>query len=239
VLSKNKLRTFLTAFGVFWGIFMLVVMLGAGNGLQNGVSQNLGDMATNSVFIWAQQTSISYNGFPRGRNYSFKNQDVEILKQEIPEMKHIAPRLRIGGFDQANNVIRGKKSGGFSIMGEYPIINIIDPVNLQQGRFINKLDIIEKRKIVVVGTRVVEILFEKDEDPIDKYIQIQGVYFKIVGVFKSKRSGEQADRENQNVYMPFSTLQKTYNLGNSIGFFAITSKDDIPVSVVEDRAIEV
>ncbi len=239
VLSKNKLRTFLTAFGVFWGIFMLVVMLGAGNGLQNGVSQNLGDMATNSVFIWAQQTSISYNGFPRGRNYSFKNQDVEILKQEIPEMKHIAPRLRIGGFDQANNVIRGKKSGGFSIMGEFPIINIIDPVNLQQGRFINKLDIIEKRKIVVVGTRVVEILFEKDEDPIDKYIQIQGVYFKIVGVFKSKRSGEQANRENQNVYMPFTTLQKTYNLGNSIGFFAITSKDDIPVSVVEDRAIEV
>ena len=239
VLSKNKLRTFLTAFGVFWGIFMLVVMLGAGNGLQNGVSQNLGDMATNSVFIWAQQTSISFNGFPRGRNYSFKNQDVEILKKEIPEIKYIAPRLRIGGFDQTNNVIRGKKSGGFSIMGEYPVINVIDPVNLQKGRFINQLDIIGKRKIVVVGTRVVELLFEKDEDPMDKYIQIQGVYFKIVGVFKSKRSGEQANRENQNIYMPFTTLQKTYNLGNSIGFFAITSKDEIPVSVVEEKAIEV
>lgn len=239
VLSKNKLRTFLTAFGVFWGIFMLIVMLGAGNGLQNGVTQNFGDLATNSVFIWAQQTSVSYNGLPRGRYYNFKNQDVEALKQEIPEIKYIAPRIRVGGFNETNNVVRGEKTGGFSIMGEYPIINIIDPVNIQKGRFINELDIAEKRKVIVVGTRVVEILFEEDEEPLDQYIRIQGVYFKIVGIIKSKRTGEQANRDNQNIFMPFTTLQKTYNMGNSIGFFAITSKENIPVSVVEDKAIQI
>lgn len=239
VLTKNKLRTFLTAFGVFWGIFMLVVMLGAGNGLQNGVTQNFGDMATNSVFIWAQQTSIPYNGFPRGRYYHFKNQDVDALKKEIPEMKCVAPRLRIGDFNEVNNVIRGKKTGGFSIMGEYPVINEIDPVNIIRGRFINDFDIREKRKVVVAGIRVIDILFEKDEDPLNQYIKIKGVYFKIVGIFQSKRTGEQADQENQNIYMPFTTLQKTYNLGDNIGFFAITSNEGIPVSVVEEKAIEI
>ena len=239
VLSKNKLRTFLTAFGVFWGIFMLVVMLGAGNGLENGVTQNLGDLATNSVFIWTQQTSVPYKGLPRGRFYNFENEDVAALQQAIPEAKYIAPRIRAGGFEGTNNVIRGKKSGGFSIMGEYPIINEIDPVKVIEGRFLNDLDIKYERKLVVVGKRVVEILFEEDEDPINQYIQIQGVYFKVVGIFSSKRSGEQADFENQNIYMPFTTMQKTFNMGNAIGFFALTSQNNIPVSIVEEKAIEV
>jgi putative ABC transport system permease protein len=239
VLSKNKVRTFLTAFGVFWGIFMLVVMLGAGNGLENGVTQNLGDLATNSVFIWTQQTSVPYNGLPRGRNYNFVNEDVPALKRGIPEMKYIAPRIRAGGFGGTNNVVRGKKSGGFSIMGEYPVINQIDPVDITDGRFLNELDIKYERKVVVIGKRVIEILFEEDEDPMDEYIQIQGVYFKVVGIFKSKRSGEQADFENQNIYMPFTTMQKTYNMGNAVGFFAITSQNSIPVSTVEEKAIEI
>lgn len=239
VLTKNKMRTFLTAFGVFWGIFMLVVMLGAGNGLENGVTQNLGDLATNSVFIWTQETSVSYNGFPRGRNYNFVNQDTEALKKSIPEMKYIAPRLRAGDFNDASNVVRGKKSGGFSIHGEYPVMEMIDPIKLVDGRYVNELDIIECRKVVVVGTRVVDLLFEKDEEPINQYIRIQGVYFKIVGIFKSKRTGEEADFENQVIIMPFTSLQKTFNYGDAIGFYAITSENNVPVSIVEQKAIEI
>ena len=237
VLSKNRLRTFLTAFGVFWGIFMLVIMLGSGNGLQRGVSQNFGDMATNSVFIWTQQTTVPYKGFPRGRRYNFDNEDVKALQHSVPEIKELAPRLQGGGYQQSNNVIRGLKSGIFSIMGDYPAFNRIDPLNIQKGRFINDLDITEKRKVAVIGSRVVDFLFNKEENPISKYIQIQGVYFQVVGVFSSKRTGEQANQENQNVYLPFTALQQTYNYGNSVGFFAITSKDDIPVSVVEEKAI--
>jgi len=237
VLSKNKLRTFLTAFGVFWGIFMLVIMLGSGNGLQRGITQNFGDMATNSVFIWTQQTTVPYKGFPRGRSYNFTNDDAAAMRHSIPEIKYLAPRIRAYGTPQANNVIRGLKSGVFNIMGDYPDFNKIDPLNFTQGRFINDIDISEKRKVAVIGTRVAEGLFTKEENPIDKYIQIQGVYFKVVGIFTSKRTGEQADYENQNIYIPFTTLQQTYNFGNDVGFFSITSKDDIPVAVVEENAI--
>jgi putative ABC transport system permease protein len=237
VLSANKLRTFLTAFGVFWGIFMLVIMLGSGNGLQRGVTQNFGDMATNSVFIWTQQTTIPYKGFPRGRRYNFDNDDIVALHNTVPEIKYLAPRLQAGGYMQTNNVIRGLKSGIFTIMGDYPVYNKIDPLNFIKGRFINDLDIREKRKVAVIGTRVVDFLFKKDENPINQYIQVQGVYFQVIGVFQSKRTGEQANQENQNIYLPFTTLQQTYNYGNAVGFFSITAKDDIPVSVVEEKAI--
>jgi putative ABC transport system permease protein len=237
VLSKNKLRTFLTAFGVFWGIFMLVIMLGSGNGLQRGVTQNFGDMATNSVFIWTQQTTIPYKGFPRGRRYYFDNEDVVAIRHSIPEIKYLAPRLQAGGYMQTNNVIRGLKSGVFNIMGDYPAFNKIDPLNFIEGRFINDLDIKDKRKVAVIGSRVVDFLFMKDEKPVNQYIQIQGVYFQVIGIFTSKRTGEQANQENQNIYLPFTTLQQTYNYGNAVGFFSITSQDDIPVSVVEEKTI--
>jgi putative ABC transport system permease protein len=238
VLRSNKLRTFLTAFGVFWGIFMLVIMLGSGNGLENGVTQNFGDMATNSVFIWTQQTSVPYKGFPRGRRFYYENQDIRALRNGIPEIRYLAPRIQAGGFMQSDNVVRGLKTGGFSIMGDYPEINLIDPQNIIKGRFVNEIDISEKRKVAVIGQRVVEILFNRDEDPINQYIRINGVYFKVVGVFRSKRTGEQANQDNQNIYLPFTTLQKTYNYGDVVGFFAITSKDGIPVAVVENKAIE-
>jgi putative ABC transport system permease protein len=239
VLRKNKLRTFLTAFGVFWGIFMLVIMLGSGNGLQNGVMQNLGDMATNSVFMWAQQTSIPYKGFTRGRRFNYENSDIQALKDGIPEIKYLAPRTNVGGYDGQSNVIRGLKSGTFPIFGDYPVLNFIDPVNMIKGRFIDDLDIKEKRKVIVIGVRVAELLFEKDEDPMYKYIQIQGVFFKVVGIFKSKRNGEAAANDNQRIHMPFTTLQRTYNYGNMIGFFNITSKDGIPVATVEEKAMKI
>src|SRR5208337_4454944 len=146
VLRKNKLRTFLTAFGVFWGIFMLVIMLGSGNGLQNGVTQNFGDMATNSVFIWAQQTSISYKGFPRGRYFNYENSDIRALQDGIPEIKYLAPRTNVGGYNGTSNVVRKLKSGQFSLFGDYPVYNDIDPVNMLDGRFLNDNDLKEKRK---------------------------------------------------------------------------------------------
>ena len=152
VLKKNKLRTFMTAFGVFWGIFMLVIMLGSGNGLENGVTQNFGDLATNSVFIWTQQTTITYKGFPRGRRFNYQNSDIEALRNSIPEIKYLAPRLQAArDFNQTSNVVRGLKSGGFNIMGEFPEVNLIDPVNIIEGRFINDIDIREKRKVVTIG----------------------------------------------------------------------------------------
>jgi putative ABC transport system permease protein len=237
-LRKNPLRTFFTAFGVFWGIFMLIIMMGAGEGLYNGASQDLGDMATNSVFMWTRKTTLPYKGFPRGRFYRFNNNDTKALKDNIPELQYIAPRLQGWGGDGNNNVIRAERTGGFQIQGDYPEINIIDPIDLTRGRFINYNDINEKRKIAVIGLRVLNELFDSEEDPIGEYIQIQGVYFKVVGTFQSKRSDQQADRENQVIFIPFTTLQKVYNYGDMVGWYSMTAKDDIPVEVVEQKAKE-
>jgi putative ABC transport system permease protein len=230
------LRTFFTAFGVFWGIFMLVIMLGSGNGLSNSVEVGFGDMATNSVFMWTHRTSMPYKGFPRGRYYNFSNDDVEALKNSIPEIDVVAPRLQGWGGNGNNNVVRGLRTGAFTIQGDYPEFNKIDPVHMIDGRFINKLDLINLRKVAVIGLKVQNELFEPGENPIGQYIRIQGVYFKVVGIFGSKRTNQQADHENQVIFIPFTTLQKTYNYGDIVGWFSITSRGDVPVSIVEEKA---
>jgi putative ABC transport system permease protein len=236
-LKKNKLRTFFTAFGVFWGILMLIIMLGSGTGLKNGVTSDFGDFATNSVFMWTRPTTVPYKGLPRGRNYNFRNDDIDALRREIPEIEYLAPRTQGGGFRGGNNVVRGTKSGAFSVMGDYPEWNLIDPVNIENGRFINNADLREKRKVAVIGNKVYEVLFKPGEDAIGQYIQIQGVYFQVVGVFKPKNSGVNfgGDKE-QSVFIPLTTFQRVYNWGDIIGWFAFTSKPGIPVSVVEEKA---
>jgi putative ABC transport system permease protein len=186
-LRKNPLRTFFTAFGVFWGIFMLIIMMGAGEGLYNGASRDLGDMATNSIFMWTRKTTLPYKGFPRGRFFRFDNDDTKALVDNVPEIKYIAPRLQgwSRGQDGSNNVIRGERTGSFNIQGDYPEINLIDPVKITSGRFINHIDIQDLRKVAVIGLSVFQEMFEPHEDPIGEYIQIQGVYFKVVGMFQS------------------------------------------------------
>jgi len=235
-LKKNKLRTFFTAFGVFWGIFMLVIMLGSGKGLENGATEGFGDMATNSIFMWTQNTTVPYKGFPPGRRYNFNNEDTQALLDNIPEIEYLAPRIQGWGGSTANNVIRGERTGNFRIQGDYPDYNKIDPMYILQGRFINDNDIKQKRKVVVIGTRVKEEMFKPDENPVGQYLQIQGVYFKVAGVFQSKKMGQQADRENQAIYMPFTTLQKTYNFGDIVGWYSMTSRADVPASIVEEKA---
>jgi len=238
-LKKNKLRTFLTAFGVFWGIFMLIIMLGSGNGLENGVRSGMGDFASNSFFVWTQRTTISYKGFPRGRFFNFKNDDIQALRDNIPGIEYIAPKIRgWSSGEGSNNTVRKNKTGAFSIMGEYPVWNKIDPMEMLEGRFINDIDIRENRKVAVIGTRVREVLFDRDEDPVGDYIQIQGVYFRVIGVFRPLNTNISFGGEKeQSIFLPFTTLQKTYNYGDIVGWFSITSDPDVPASDVEEKAI--
>ncbi len=238
-LRKNKLRTFMTAFGVFWGIFMLIIMLGSGRGLENGVTSGMGNFATNSVFMWTNQTSMPYQGFPKGRRFYFDNDDIEALKQNIPEIKYLAPKIQgWSSGDGNNNTVRKNKTGSFSILGEYPDWNRVDPMDVYKGRFLNELDIKSSRKVAVIGTRVEELLFDPDEDPIGEYIKIKGIYFQVVGVFKPLNTNINFGGEKeQSIYIPLSTLQKTYNYGDVVGWFSITSVDNVPASVVEEKAI--
>ncbi len=236
-LKQNKWRTLLTAFGVFWGIFMLLVMLGSGQGLQNGVTQGFGDFATNSVFIWPQRTSMAYKGFDRGRFFSFRDGDVEAIRQTIPDIQYFAPRIQGGGFQSGDNIVRGDRAGAYSVYGDYPEYFMIDPVNIIEGRFINNLDLQEMRKVIVIGERVYEELFDKDEECIGEYIRIQGIYFKVIGRFKSKKSGEQANQDNSAVFAPFTTMQRAYNYGDRLGWLSVTSVDNVPVSEVQANII--
>jgi putative ABC transport system permease protein len=237
-LRKNPWRTFFTAFGVFWGIFMLIIMMGAGEGLYNGASNDLGDMSTNSVFMWTRKTTLPYKGFPRGRFYRFNNDDTKALVDNIPEIKYIAPRLQGWSRDGNNNVVRNERTGSFNIQGDYPEINLIDPVKITRGRFINHNDINDLRKVAVIGINVFQEMFDPEEDPIGQYLRIQGVYFKVVGLFESKKNDQQAERDNQAIFIPFTTLQKVYNYGDMVGWYSITARDDIRVEVVETKAKE-
>ncbi len=146
-LNANRFRTLMTAFGVFWGILILVLLLALTNGLKNGVSADFGNFATNSIFMWAQGTSMSYKGLPKGRRFRFKIQDVAILKDQVPELKYVSPRNQLGGHRGANNVTRKEKTGAFSVSGDYPEFINQQPMDIVQGRFISYSDIMKKEKL--------------------------------------------------------------------------------------------
>jgi len=235
-LKQNRLRTILTAFGVFWGIFMLVIMLGSGKGLKNGAYDGMGGFATNSAFVWAQSTTLPYKGFKKGRNYHFTNADTKALIDQIPELATLAPRVQPRFWQgQSNSVVRGLKTGAFNISGDVPDYNRIDPVTMVQGRFIDDDDISNKRKVAVIGMKVRDALFNPKEDAMGQYIRIKGVYFMVVGVFKSQHNGGQAEYNENSIELPLTSLQQTYNYGDAIDYYGVTSRSDVSVSLVEDK----
>lgn len=234
-LKKNKLRTFFTAFGVYWGIFMLVVMLGAGKGLSNGTRQGMGEMATNSMFMWGMNTSIPYKGFDRGRYIRFDNYDSEAILSNIPEIEFLAPRLNANPATGSDNVIRNERSGSYNIQGDYPDFNKIDPATILAGRYVNKFDIDNYRKVAVIGKRIRDELFDADEDPIGQTIQINGVNYNIVGVRSSKKNDQQAEREDSEITIPFTTLQRTYNYGNRVGWYSMTAYREYDAEAVLNK----
>ena len=237
VLSKNKLRSFLTAFGVFWGIFMMIIMLASGRGLQNGVSQDFGEMATNSMFIWTQGTSIPYKGLPRGRWFSLRLDDVDAIYNNIPEAKLVCPRNQLGGWQGANNVVRGLQTGAFSVYGDVPGYADVEKRNMSVGRFINESDIQERRKVCVIGEAVYDALYLPGEEVIGSYVRINGVYFQVIGLFKSIKAGEDALEETQMIHIPFTTFAQAFNRGEQVGWMALMSEDKVPVSVMQEKVL--
>jgi putative ABC transport system permease protein len=238
-LKSNKMRTFFTAFGVFWGIFMLIIMLGSGNGLRNAVFDGMGDFATNSAIMFTRQTTIPYKGFPRGRQWLFHTSDMEALLKNIPEIDQLAPRLQPWGGNGGNNVVHGLKTGAYNITGDYPAINKIDPVRLLNGRFINEIDLQNKRKVAVIGNRVRDELFKNGETVIGEYIRINGVYYQVVGVFEPKNKNINIGGEkDKSVFIPFTTMQISYNLGDDVHYFLVTAKPNKSASVVEEKCMK-
>ncbi|MDP4239975.1 MAG: ABC transporter permease [Bacteroidota bacterium] len=236
-ITHNKSRSFLTAFGVFWGMFMLVVMVGAGVALQRGMSSQIEGFATNSCFVWADQTTEPYKGFKKGRNWNMENEDIGILLNKVPEIQYLAPVLFGGG--TPNNVTRNDKAGSYGVKGNYPSYNLIDASKMIYGRYINDIDITEKRKVCVIGERVYQVLFPKDENPLGKNIQVNGIYFQVVGVARHTSSINIGGNAEESVVLPFSTMQQAFNQGNKVHFMAVTAKPGIKVKVIEDQIHDV
>jgi putative ABC transport system permease protein len=238
-LQKNKWRTFFTAFGVFWGMALLIVMIGSGNGLERGVNRNMQGWATNSVFLWSQTTTMAHKGFVRGRGITMVLDDLDAIRNEVPEVGLILPRNQLGGFRGANNVVYKKNTGAFSVYGDYPEILEIDKKRVAVGRWINQSDIDQRRKVCAIGPRVVEMLFEPGEDPIGQYLKINGVYFQVIGTYESIRQDGRAEEDRQSVYIPFTTFQQTFNFGRRVGWFSFTSAPGIPASLAQEAVIDV
>lgn len=238
-LSKNPLRTGLTAFGVFWGIFMLVVLMGAGQGLETGATGRFEGMATNSLYVWNQSTSKAYMGLPPGRRMQMDLDDVKAIEHSIPEARVVSPINQLGGWQGNNSVTRGNRYGTFGVSGNYPNIYEIEAPLITAGRFINYYDIEDRRKVAVIGPRVREILFTPEENPVGEYIYINGVYFKVVGTFDTRQDGGRGDQAANKIYIPFTTFAQAFNYGNRIGWLSITSQDDVPVSKVQVKVLEI
>lgn len=239
VLTSNWFRTLLTAFGVFWGILILIILLAAGKGMENGIRSGFGDIATNTMFMWTQTTTMDYKGLPKGRRYSFKLDDVEAINRNVPDLRFVSPRNQLGGFNGANNVVRGIKTGAYNVYGDYPDIINQDPMAITSGRFINHLDIEQKRKVAIIGEGVRSGLYAMGEEVIGTYIKIQGVNFTVIGTYKKKTNDGNGEEGQKEIYIPFTTFSQAFNRGNNVGWMAITAKDNTSITSLKEKVFEV
>ena len=232
-IQKNKLRTVVTVIGVLWGIFIYITLSGASKGLDNGFEREFEEVAINSLFVWAQNTSIPYDGFRTGRRMQLKLDDKAFLDKRIPQLQYIAPRNARGAFGGSGSAVKRKgKSGSYAIFGDFPILVKIATKDIYDGgRFINQSDIDYQRKVCVIGERTQAELFEAKEDPIGAFIEIDGMYFKVVGVHKYTPGG--GFESDSDIFIPFTTFKLLYNTGNRVSWFAMAAYDDADVVAVE------
>ena len=225
-IRKNKMRTGITIIGVMWGIFLLVVLLGAAKGLENNFNRLFGNFATNSVFVWAQATSQPFKGFQEGRSLTLKMSDLENIRNEIDGLEFVVPRHQ-GQALAVNNF----KTGNFGVFGDYPELDMVQKKDMVYGRFINNNDILEKKKVCVIEEEIYKQLFDKDEYPLGTYIKLNDINYQVIGMYKQGQIGSGGPQGN--IHIPFTTFQQVYNRGDSIGWFMITGKPEFDIVQIE------
>lgn len=210
-IKKNKMRTFLTGFSVAWGIFMLMILLGSGNGLKNGVSENFKRDAINGLWFYSGNTSIPYKGMKEGRQIKLNNSDFDIIK-DMPGIDRASGRYYLNG----NTFSYGNEYGNYTAITCHPDLQEVEYLEIVEGRFINEIDIKEARKTVVLGKDIYDALF-KDKEALGEYVKINKVPFKVVGICK-----EGGSTRHRNAYLPVTTGQKVFNGANRLHNFALT-----------------
>jgi putative ABC transport system permease protein len=225
-LSKNKLRSILTMVGVWWGILLLIGLLGSARGLENSFNRLFGSFATNSVFVWGQSTGRPFKGFQEGREVKLSLSDAKKIEENVEGIEFVLPRNQ-----RSATVTKKFLSGSFQMAGDYPLLDKLQKKKLIHGRFINQNDIDDNKKIVVISEDAYKQLYEKDEEAIGTYLVINDINFKVVGMF---------DRGNVNMgpstdmHIPFTTYQQIYNQGDRIGWMMITGKPEYNIKQIEE-----
>lgn len=230
-LTRNKSRSFLTGFGVFWGVFMLVSLLGGGQGLKELLQKNFEGFATNSAIIWAQPTTKPYAGFRKGRQWSMVYKDVERLKQQVPELEVVAPVLSHWG----GSATFSDKKSSCSMKGLLPNYQDVETPKMYYGRYLNDMDIKQNRKVCVIGKKVYKDLFPGGGDPCGKMICVDKIYYDVVGVDYSSGNMNINGRAEESVVVPLTLMQKAYNLGDSVHMICVTAKPGITMSSISDK----
>lgn len=227
-MRKHKLRTALTALGVFWGIFMLVFVLGMGKGLENGVFRDFGERAKNIMFVWTEPTTLPYQGFQPGRRIELKLDDIEAIKENIDEVEYVAPRLSLGN----QLVSHGEQQDNYGIRGELGEMIYVEALVVHEGRYINQRDVAEARKVAVIGKRVKEVLFG-DKAAIGEYVRVRGIEFRVIGVFGPMQVKPWTEDDLEAVVIPLTTMHRTFGTGPRIDYFVCSAAPQVRVSELE------
>lgn len=228
-ITRNKTRSLLTAFGVFWGIFMLVVLMGGGQGMQDMMQAQFEGFAANSGFIASEKTGEAYKGFRKGRWWDLENSDIERLRKGVEGIEVITPLVSRWG----SSAVYEDKKYECSVKGLYPEYDRIETQNIAYGRFINNVDIREGRKVCVIGKRVYESLFKPGENPCGKYVRVDGIYYQIIGMCTSEGNMSIQGQSSEAVILPFTTMQQAYNLGGKVHVICFTAKPGVKVTEIQ------
>ena len=237
-LTRNKSRSFLTGFGVFWGVFMLVALIGGGQGLKEMLNKNFDGFATNMVMIWPQQTTKAYKGFRKGRWWDMDYKDIERLHQRVPELDVVAPIL-FAPWGRTNTAYYGDQSTTPRIQGVTPEYADVIAPKMYYGRFINQMDIREHRKVCVLGKKIYKDLFKDGGDPCGKSIRVDSTYYEVVGVDYNTSSAMNFNgRAEEKITLPLTLMQATYNRGNEVDLIAATGHAGVVMSKITPRIRE-
>ena len=234
-IARNKTRSLLTAFGVFWGIFLLVVLSSTGNGFENGLMRQVEGVTPNTGLFFTGTTSEPYKGYQKGRNWSMNLSDLKAIKDNIPDIVAISPESSVWTSED-KNVVYGNRSGSYTVKGVMPEYNYIMKSRILKGRFINDMDIASHRKVCLLGKRAYENLFDKGMDPLGKMVRVNGLYFQVVGVISTYNSNVQINgTPDESVVLPFTTMQQLFSKGDDINFFVMAANDNASIAELQDK----
>ena len=236
-LTRNKARSFLTGFGVFWGVFMLIGLMGGGKAMREQLDNTFEGFAQNTIIIGANQTTKPYKGFRKGRWWSMDYKDIERLKQRVPELKVAVPMI-FTSWGGSNTAYYGDQKTSPRIQGTVPDLAKVMEPKMYYGRYLNEMDVREHRKVCVIGKKIYKDLFKEGGDPCGKKIRVDSTYFEVIGVNYSTSNASFNGRAEEQITMPITLMQALFNRGNEVDLIAAVGREGVVMSKITDRVRE-